>query len=186
MRPRHILSLAFVAVVLILGAWSFWGNVVEPHPGGAPVGTVTSPAAEASPLPSSIAGLSLASSVEGVEAVTAVEQLHGKPLGAGLDDAWVGEYRGSGSATVWVSRSAVAEDAEELLVRMTDLIAEGGSPFTGLTPIEEGGTDGYRLEGMGQVHFYFLEGRDLYWLAIDAPLEESGLDDLLAGATDRT
>ncbi|MHB0980887.1 MAG: hypothetical protein ACYC5Q_12600 [Thermoleophilia bacterium] len=175
MRPRHLITLAIVVVVLALGVWSFWDNVVDPHPAGAPL-------TDASLLPQSLAGLALATSLEGVEAKASVEQLHGKGLGAGLDEACVGDYRGAGTATLWVSRSVDVKDAEDLLARMTDRIAEGGSPFTGLTPIEKGGVRVYRLEGMGQVHYYFLSGRDVYWLAIDPALAESGLGELLASA----
>lgn len=175
MRPRHLITLAIVVVVLALGVWSFWGNVVDPHPGGVPV-------TDASLLPQSLAGLTLATSLEGAEAMTSVERLHGKGLGAGLDEAWVGDYRGAGTATLWVSRSPAVEDAEVLLVRMTDRIAEGDSPFTGLTPIETDGVSVYRLEGMGQVHYYFRIGRDVYWLGIDPTLAEFGLAELLASA----
>lgn len=183
MRPRHLISAAFVAVVAVLGVWSFWGNVVQPHPGGPP--------AAVSPLPPSLAGLPLATSLVGEEAVVSVEQLHGKTLGAGLDDAWVGEYGGGsegggGAATVWVSRSVSPGDARELLERMTDRIGEGGSPFTGLVPIQEDGVEGYRLEGMGQVHYYFLSGSDVYWLAADPALAGPGLDELLAAAAGTT
>ncbi|MHB8869048.1 MAG: hypothetical protein ACYC6T_09220 [Thermoleophilia bacterium] len=174
MRPRHVMSLVFLALVLALAGWSFWGTVVEPHPGGAPA-----VAAAPSPLPRSLAGLSLATSLAGVEAVASVEQLHGKALGSGLDDAWVGEYGGSGAATVWVSRSASPEEAGDLLERMTDRIEEGGSPFTGLRPIDIEGVRVSRLEGMGQVHYYFLNARDVYWLAIDSARAESGLGELL-------
>lgn len=176
-RPRYLITLAFLALLAALAVWSFWDTVIDPHPGGAPVAT-----ADSSPLPPALAGLSLATSVDGVEAVASVEQLHGKTLGAGLDAAWVGEYSGPGSATIWVSRSASTAAAEELLTRMTDRIGVGGSPFSAPVPIDSDGVRVYRLEGMGQVHYYFLTENDVYWLAIDPALAESGLEELLANS----
>lgn len=210
MRPRYLISLAFVAVLAAMGVWSFYGNVVNPHASGVPMEGMVMPGEGAAPLsagspadsgsgassavaeeaeivPSSLGGWPLAGLATGDEARAQVEQLHGKGLGAGLEGAWVAQYgaaSGSGhsEATLWISRAARADDARELFERMTDRIAEGTSPFEGLRPITEGDVEGYALEGMGQVHYYFLVGSDLYWLAVDPATAEAVLAELLVSA----
>ena len=130
-------------------------------------------------LPPTLGGLALAAEVSGEPARAQVEQLHGKVLGAGLDQAWIGEYGGPPRATVWVTRSVRREDAEALLARMAGRVGDGDSPFRVVGPIDRGDVHGYELDGMGQKHYYFLTGSDLYWLAIDAERGPSGLDDLV-------
>lgn len=227
MRPRHILSLAFVLVLVAMGVWSFYGNVLNPHASGIPMdgmampgsdgsqaatdpgsGAATDPGSAAadgladevadgapsgagtdtSPIPPSLGGWRLAALVAGDEARAAVEELHGKGLGAGVEAAWVATYGPAGgggmaAATVWISRAARADDARALFERMTAKISEGGSPFEGLRPIGRDGVEGYALEGMGQRHYYFLVGSDLYWLAVDPAAAETVLSELLATAS---
>ncbi len=190
MKMRPLITALVLAVVGALAVWSFWANVLDPHPAGAPSAAAPSsappssaPPAESSPLPPALAGLLLVAELSGEQGLASVEQLHGKALGKGLDAAWVGEYESQqGRATLWVSRSVREIDAEDLLVRMTDRIMEGGSPFSQPVPIEMQGVPAYRLEGMGQVHYYFRSDGYVYWLGIDAPLAEGGLGELVAAA----
>lgn len=208
MRPRHWISIAVVAVLVTAGIWSFYTNVIDPHGDGVDAGAVASTdsavASAEAPGASGAAGYSSAGAVEvlpptlsewrlgavvtGDAAIASVERLHGKDLGAGIIEAWVGEYGGApggpAAATVWVSRSPDAAAARELYVRMTERIGEGNSPFTGLRPIEDTDVEGYRLEGMGQAHYYFLLDDDVYWLAVDADAAVTALDDLVARASE--
>ncbi|MBU2602775.1 MAG: hypothetical protein KKA32_11535 [Actinobacteria bacterium] len=189
MKMRPLVTAIVLAIVGAMAVWSFWANVLDPHPAGAPSAAAPSsappssaPPAESSPLPPALAGLPLVAELSGEQGLASVEELHGKALGEGFDAAWVGEYESQGRATLWVSRSVREIDAEELLVRMTDRIMEGDSPFSRPVPIEMQGVPAYRLEGMGQVHYYFRSGGYLYWLGIDAPLSEAGLGELVAAA----
>lgn len=206
MRPRHWISLAVLAVLLTAGVWSFYDNVIDPHDDGVGAGAIESTGSAAAPttsqgppgaaddlstgsteiLPPTLAGWELGALVSGDPAIVSVERLHGKDLGAGIVEAWVGEYGrapgGPAHATVWVSRSPDSAAARELYVRMTERIGEGNSPFTGMRPIEDIDVEGYRLDGMGQAHYYFLVDEDLYWLAVDADVALTALDELLARA----
>ncbi|HZK49569.1 MAG TPA: hypothetical protein VFD74_08215 [Thermoleophilia bacterium] len=204
MRPRHLITLVFLAVLLAAGVWSFYGNVLNPHgdqtmpgmdmaasdtpadaPGDSGAGGATS--AEADLLPSRLGEWGLSTSVTGEAALVQVEQLHGKSLGDGITAAWVGQYGGEGGgqphATIWVSRCPSIDSAQELFRRMTDRISAGGSPFTGLRPIEGQAVEGYALDGMGQTHYYFLIEKDLYWLAVDPEQAEASLGALISGAS---
>jgi len=202
-RPRHLITLVFFAVLVAAGVWSFYGNVLNPHGGqtmaGMDVATSEAPAdtpaasgaggsptGEADLLPPRLGEWDLSAAVTGEAARLQVEQLHGKALGEGIIAAWVGWYgvEGGGQphATVWVSRSPSDSSAHELLERMTDRISEGGSPFTGLRPMENQAREGYALDGMGQTHYYFLVGTDLYWLAVDPGQAEAVLSELIGRA----
>ncbi len=139
-------------------------------------------AAALNPVPESLAGLALVDEVTGPQALTEVEHLHGKPLGAGLDSAWIARYGQQGEATLWISRSNREEDAVEMLDRMTVLIADGGTPFTGLEDIGEDAAPVYQLDGMGQRHYYFRSGTDLYWLAAPPAQAEAALQELLTSS----
>jgi hypothetical protein len=132
-------------------------------------------------VPASIAGVPLSGWVQGEAARTQVEQLHGKVLGAGMDEAWVAEY-GDGQAVLWVTRAVLPADARDLYTRMVDRIALGESPFSDQQPIGVPGVEGYSLDGLGQRHFYFMIGGDVYWLAIDPELADAGLSEMTAQA----
>jgi len=190
MRSRTALSLAVLAVLVALGATSFYLNVLRsPAPraeaGGAATATAP-PQTAADVLPVTVAGLPLTARTQGAEAVSEVEELHGKTLGRGLDGAWIGVYgadaEGRPEATIWVSRSVRVEDAEDLLVRMRDRIGQGRSPFTDRGTVQVGGVVAYDLDGMGQKHYYFRVDKDVYWLAIDAERAGQALEGLVSGA----
>ena len=196
MRVRRVVTLGFAVVVVGLGMWSFYTSVLDPHRDGqAMEGTVVAEESTAQPgtssdetasigretavvVPPLLGGLQLTALQSGEDALAAVEQLHGKALGAGLDAAWVAQYGNAGEAMLWVSRSMDQADAHALFARMTGKIRQGNSPFTGLTPMAGAVLEGYELDGMGQKHFYFVAGTDLYWLAVDPDLARSALTDL--------
>jgi hypothetical protein len=67
--------------------------------------------------------------------------------------------------------------------RMTVRIEAGNSPFTNMKEAVRAGIAVVELDGMGQKHYYFRVGPDLYWLAIEPARALVGLDELLAGAT---
>jgi hypothetical protein len=192
---RRVVTLGFAVVVVGLAMWSFYTAVLDPHRDGQAMegmvaadnstsqpGSVSDETAgtdgKAVPVPPLLGGLQLTALQSGEEGLLAVEQLHGKALGAGLGAAWVAHYGNAGEATVWVSRSVAQADARALFARMTDTIGKGNSPFSGLTPIVDTALEGYELDGMGQKHFYFLAGTDLYWLAVNPELARSALADL--------
>ena len=149
--------------------------------------SVDAPPGHADLLPGQLGTWNLSASVTGETALLQVEQLHGKALGEGITDAWVGQYGvedgGQPPAMVWISRSPGEASARELLQRMTDRISEGNSPFTGLRPMANQSVEGYALDGMGQTHYYFLVGTDLYWLAVDPDQAEAILDELVGWAS---
>ena len=130
-------------------------------------------------VPAALAHLSLREYLDGTSALAQVEQLHGKALGAGFDRAWLASY-GDQQATVWISRSVRLADAQQLTERMKAKIAQGNSPFKNPRTFSVSGVTVFALDGMGQQHYYFRLGRDLYWLAIAPSAAQAGLEELIA------
>jgi hypothetical protein len=200
-QQRHYVYLGIVVAIAACLAWSLSLLASAAPPGGAAtsasvatsayvvgsgasgdIGVASSVGGKGTSirlLPPSVGGLALAAQVSGAQARAQVEQLHGKVLGAGLDQAWIGQYGDPPQATVWATRSVRREDAEALLARMAGQLGNGDSPFHVVGPVVKGDAHGYELDGMGQKHYYFLVGSDLYWLAIDPRLGPSGLDELV-------
>ena len=203
MNIRRVLTAGFAVAVLALGTWAFYTSVLDPDRDGQAMGgmvvaenSALDPAAmtggtegaeeEDAAVPPLLGGLELTALLSGKEGLAAVEQLHGQALGAGLDAAWVAQYGKASEVTLWLSRSVEQEDAQALFERMTNKIAEGNSPFTGLKPMADSRLGGYELDGMGQKHFYFVTGNELYWLAVNPGLARSVLADLMESSVPTT
>jgi hypothetical protein len=201
MQPRYVITIATLVVIVGMVFASFFANVMRPHnsskmegmPGKVAGGSTSSSGGMAmsgsggdvgdagakGPIPGALAGVPLNNVMKGEEAMAHIEELHGQPLGRGTDQAWLAHFA-DGKATLWVTRSIRRADATSLIDRMTAGIAKGGSPFTNSRPLPD--VDGYRLEGMGEEHFYFIVGNDVYWLAISPDLADQGFKDLLSYA----
>ena len=68
--------------------------------------------------------------------------------------------------------------AAEMVTGMRDKIAEGRSPFTPTGEFSNNGRTIYSLEGMGQKHYYFQSKNLVIWLAIEANLADTALQQL--------
>lgn len=119
--------------------------------------------------------MKLASVVEGQQALTQVYQLHGMNLG--LVSAYIAEYSHTFNpyhsnderATVWVGKADGSQTAAALLTRMRQGIEKGGSPFSMPEQLTVDGHDVFRVEGMGDTHFFYnspVKGDQVVWLTI--------------------
>jgi hypothetical protein len=126
-------------------------------------------------VPDTLAGLPLIDQKTGKQAALDFSQLHGKqfPLTSGV----VGVY-GDHRATLWVAGAPLKVIAAEMVNAMRDKIAEGRSPFTPTGELSDYGRRIYSLEGMGQTHYYFQSGNLVIWLAIEANLADTALQQL--------
>ena len=127
-------------------------------------------------LPKTLAGLVLEQLVQGEEAVSEINSLHGKSFA--LVDGAAGSY-GGGQVTLWVSQAQTTSSAEEILFAMRDRIAEGDSPFTPLSESTRGQRTVYEAEGMGQIHYYFQSNDLVIWLAVEVTIASTALTDAL-------
>lgn len=153
-----------IAIVLFLlgGMWfSFGQNVLTPQKQGGP--------------PVKLSQMKLASVVEGQQALAQVNQLHGTNLG--LKSAYIAEYShtfnpyhaNDEKATVWVGKSDSGGAALALLERMRGGIAKGGSPFSTPEKMTVAGQEVYKVEGMGDTHFFYqswLKQEEVVWVTI--------------------
>lgn len=167
--------LALLLVVLSLAVAGAAVVAVAGRSDEAPTPVAEAPVAS-EVLPSSLAGLPATVHLNGPEAVEAVTSLHIGDVPA--DAAEVADY-GGGQIVVWVAWSA-SEDAATLVERMTDRIAEGGTPFAIPVPAErpEGA---FMTRGIGQVHYYWAQDGGVWWIAADRALAQGALDELVGG-----
>ncbi|GBC87755.1 hypothetical protein HRbin12_01773 [bacterium HR12] len=160
------------ALVVVGGAlaWTFAQTGAPPSPShgadGMGGGTLNHPL-----LPEELAGQRLTEHVEGPEAITAVQRLHGAEIP--LTEAEVAVY-GNGLATIWRSGAPDAATATEQVELMRERIADGGSPFDTPHPVP-GHAGVYATRGMGLRHFFFARGTSVWWLAADPDIARSAL-----------
>ena len=129
------------------------------------------------PLPEQIAGLNIASSSTGFQAVIDIARLHNQtfPLVSGA----VGMYGPNHQVKLWVSGSWLKFMATRMVAAMVDSIADSTSPFTAIGERQNEDRTIYELEGLNQKHFYFQSGRLVIWLAVDSELAEQALQEAL-------
>ena len=128
-------------------------------------------------LPDQVAGLPLSNISSGNQALLEITQLHGKefPLVSGA----VGRYGDNNQVNLWVAAAADIPIATDILVAMRDRIADGNSPFTPTGELQNGNRTIFVLDGVGQVHFYFQSGNQIVWTAVDGPLVENVLQQVV-------
>lgn len=134
---------------------------------------------DSSGLPQALGGLRLQEWIGGEEAREFINQLHHKGVSSGED--FVGQYVGKeGNATLYLSVFEHPSDASGMMERMTKGIEASRFPFTDLKdhPIPPDKKIKMCL-GLDQAHFFFPDGRKLYWLSVDVPIAESTLSHLL-------
>ncbi|MEW5939322.1 MAG: hypothetical protein AB1750_06660 [Chloroflexota bacterium] len=137
-------------------------------------GLVAHPAAL--PLPEWVADLPMTGFQSGDEAAAAFVNLHGKqfPLTSGA----IGLY-GDNQITLWVAGAPANFIAARMIVAMRDKIANGNSPFTPMTEINDNGRIVYVLEGVGQKHYYFQSKNLVVWLAVNPAFADAAIQQIL-------
>ncbi len=129
------------------------------------------------PIPTQVAGFSLASEETGSAALHEFAQLHGKsfPVTSGAK----GVYGAGNQAIIWAAGTASTADTRKLLEEMRDKIAQGNFPFqpSGVRTVAD--REVYALDGMGQKHFYFQSGKYLVWLAANPEIADQALQQAL-------
>jgi hypothetical protein len=164
---KKILPLVFVGAGILLllagiGYWRYTEAIKNPS---------------AAPLPDQIANLPLIVKITGKQAEIELARLHQKSFP--LTSAAVGTYGSEHQVMLWVSGVPVTPLAGRILVSMRDKIAEGRSPFTPTNELNDGKRTVYKLEGMGQRHFYFQSGKLLVWMAASPELADQALGEIL-------
>ena len=164
MKRIFAIGLMVIGVWLVVGAigWTFFD-----HP--------SSQFLEGS-LPDSIAGIRLASSMTGVQAIEEVSSMHGKEFP--IEFGEIGIY-GDREVTLWVAGAASDAVAVQMTTAMQEKIAQGNSPFTPTNQIQNKDRKVYILDGMGQRHYYFQSNNLVIWLAANPSVADAAIQQIL-------
>ena len=121
------------------------------------------------PLPSRLAGMRCIRTVDGAAAREVVDQMHGKNVSP--HRTTIGVFKGNGAtATLYVSMYATAKEARMGERVMAQGIRVESVPFSHYHEVTAEGRPVSMCYGLGQAHFFFSEGRKLYWLSADLPV----------------
>lgn len=113
--------------------------------------------------PKELAGLKLIKAARGKDAITQVNQLHGKSIP--VKDALVATYQGPGAqALLWVGEVESEERAASFPQRMAAAIERGGTPFSDLKVMEIGDKKVYSAVGQGKNHYFYASSNKIIWV----------------------
>ncbi|MFH0941981.1 MAG: hypothetical protein V1823_03030 [Chloroflexota bacterium] len=156
-RLRLFQVVIFVAVLGLVG-YGFGKYVLAPP--------------ESSAVPQYVGSLKLTSLVEGTEARSQINRLHGTSIS--LENAFIAEYEppyGGEHLMVWVGEAGSEAAAVDLINRMVEGINRGGAGFSNPRQVPVAGHDVWQADGAGGNFFFYksLEPGDrVVWLTIKA------------------
>ena len=152
-----LIQLALLVAVFALVGYGFVRYVLAPP--------------ESSTAPQYVGSLKLASLVEGTEALSQINKLHGTSIS--LENAFIAEYQppyGGEHMMVWVGEAGSETAAEDLINQMVEGIKRGGSPYSNPRQVQVAGQDVWQTDGDGG-NFYFYKSPDhgnrVVWLTIE-------------------
>lgn len=167
-------ALAIVAVVIITSV----GFMVLKKDAPADTGMPGMAMPSAPHVPYELAGVPLVQTLTGDQALQQIASIHQSDIS--VVDAVIGYYKGGGhEATVWASVTPAAEMARLMDQQMAEAIGGGNTPFSAPEQIS-GGV--WKVEGMGQVHYFFAAGNGVWWVSADPRLAERSLAQTEAAA----
>jgi hypothetical protein len=131
-----------------------------------------------SPLPERILDLKLSEKIKGDAATEIIDHLHMKSVAP--SDNYIGRYRDNGhTATYYLSLYNDPAEAEAELHAMVSSMELGGHVFDHIRQRSVNNREIYMALGMGQAHYFYSEGNELIWLAIDIPIAETVICSLI-------
>lgn len=131
-------------------------------------------------LPASMAGMELEKLISGEEAARIVNRMHRGEVATRSN--FIGHYQGGGrSAVYYVSLYDSPVLAEEAMEAMAAVMKEESHGFSHLMKRTEQGTAFYMALGQGQAHYFFARDVELVWLAVDIPVAEEAIMEIITG-----
>ena len=117
-------------------------------------------------LPDEFFGLSLTKKMVGNEAKEFVNKLHFEPVTETKNE--IGFYESKkGSALIYITHYNNNGDAKADYKLMTEKISPQNSVFIGAEYLMLNEKEVYRCFGMGQSHYVFYLGKELFWISVD-------------------
>lgn len=132
---------------------------------------VLSPPESSSSAPQYVGSLKLTSLVEGADAQSQINKLHGTSIS--LENAYIADYRppyGGEQLMVWVGEAGSKTAAVDLINRMVEGIKRGGSPFSNPRQVRVAGHDVWQTDGTGGSFYFYISPEDdgrVVWLSIE-------------------
>jgi hypothetical protein len=129
-------------------------------------------------LPKMILQLHLTEEVQGEKAKEMMNELHHKEVAP--EQNVIGKYQSSlGNATLYLSIYKSHNSAIEQLEKMAQRIKENNGVFSHFRETDILGTNVYLCLGLGQAHYFFRSDNCLYWFAVDMPLAQASMQELI-------
>jgi len=129
-------------------------------------------------VPDNFAGIPLAQQISGKQAAKFIERLHDDDVYA--DQNVIGIYgRGRHPSVIYISRFPSSGKAKKYLKKMSEEIGPGKSGFSHHVKFKADGKEIHFVVGMGQAHYFFALGSDLYWLTLPMEKSRQGLAQVL-------
>lgn len=130
-------------------------------------------------LPPEIQGLRLVKAIAGDAAAGTIGRLHDKSVAP--TESRIGLYQsGEKKAALYVSRFGSSTEAASVLEMMALRIADGAEGFGHYGRFNVGTHEVHSVLGQGQVHYFFMKGLDVSWLAAPPDIARASLAQLLA------
>lgn len=129
-------------------------------------------------LPEDFFGLKLQKKLTGVEAKKFVDELHFQEVAP--DKNAIGFYSSTaGSAVIYITYYSSENIAQTEYEKMINKISPENSVFINPEFINIAGKDIYRCFGMGQSHYVFAYGNELYWISVDTHFGKKFIEEYL-------
>ncbi len=129
-------------------------------------------------VPEKLAGMELQQTLLSKDAEEKVNQLHGKFV-SGTENIVAYYNNDDSEGELYVSTFKDTLMALDIFHNMMRGVRQDTSVFTHFTPRVIGDQGVIMLLGMGQVHYFFTKGREVYWLQIDQPKAELAISELI-------
>ena len=139
---------------------------------------VLRPATPTADLPKQVLDLHQFEVIQGDQATVMVNDLHKKEVAPSVNV--IGRYQSlNGYATLYRSSYASEAVAVEEFEKMADHIRSSEGGFSHFKEFGWQGVKVYLCLGMGQAHYYFVVKKNLYWFAVDVPIAQASLRELV-------
>lgn len=127
-------------------------------------------------LPEDFFGLKLEQKLTGTEARNFVDKLHFQEVASDKNE--IGFYKSSaGSAIIYITYYSDDEMAKEEYESMINKISPYNSVFVDPEFIKVKDKTIYRCFGMGQTHYVFANGKELFWVSVDTPISNKFIEE---------
>ncbi|AVX20275.1 MULTISPECIES: hypothetical protein [Carboxydocella] len=158
-----ILSIALALLAAIAIIWRLPGQSAESQ--------------QAELVPPQLAWLPRVKLVSGPPAIQQIAMMHGKPLQ--LAEGYIAIYQsGDSEIMLWLSVSNNEEEALKLFQQMDEKMP-ASQVFTGRQELKIKGQQVIRVEGMGQEHYYWVQGKYNYWVAANGVAGRQAVEELV-------